>query len=61
MLKGLLQSLIEWACDHKWRPATTSRGPARLCEKCTRTEDITKEEYYARFGQMPHRWYEKEN
>lgn len=37
---------------HIWRPALTSRGPARTCI-CGATEDITTEEFYAQFGTMP--------
>jgi hypothetical protein len=59
MIGRWMQWLVEWACTHKWRPASTSRGPARWCERCQRTEDRTKEEFYAEFGRMPHRWYEE--
>lgn len=38
--------------SHSWRPALTSRGPARTCV-CGATEQLTTEEFYAQFGIMP--------
>lgn len=37
---------------HIWRPAVTSRGPARTCI-CGETQQLTTEEFYAQFGIMP--------
>lgn len=37
---------------HYWRPAMTSRGPARTCI-CGETQQLTTEEFYAQFGVMP--------
>ena len=40
-------------CRHKWRPAITSKGPARHCYFCGHTEKLTEAEFYAQFGRMP--------
>ena len=47
--------LFPWLmpCEHDWRPAITSLGPARYCDICTVTEQITEAEFYAQFGRMP--------
>lgn len=44
-------------CAHIWRPAVTSYGPAKLCAACDKLVHLTKEEYYAQFGTLPHTWY----
>lgn len=38
--------------NHIWRPALTSKGPARTCI-CGTTEQLTTAEFYAQFGIMP--------
>lgn len=44
-------------CQHRWRPAKTMHGPARYCNTCEKTEQLTTDMYYAQFGTMPHTWY----
>jgi hypothetical protein len=39
-------------CEHFWRPARTSRGLARYCEDCDRTESLSEPEYYSQFGRF---------
>ena len=39
---------------HRWRPALTSKGPARSCQYCLTTEQLTEQEFYAQFGRMPY-------
>lgn len=41
-----------WRCSHYWRPATTSRGLARWCEDCERIELLSRERFYAEFGEV---------
>jgi hypothetical protein len=53
-----IQNFIEWfkrkTCPHLWQPALTSRGPARHCQICDTTLDLSEPEFYARFGRMPY-------
>lgn len=42
-----------WCTHQAWRPAETSRGPARWCEDCDLIEMISAEEMYAYFGVYP--------
>ena len=50
-------SLLVWLglrkppCIHFWRPAQTSKGPARWCEECETTEHLTPAGFYAQFGE----------
>lgn len=41
-------------CEHYWRPALTSKGCARYCDYCDKTEVITEAEFYSYFGRMPY-------
>lgn len=44
-------------CPHRWRPAATSKGPARACSMCGTVEQIEEREFYAYFGVwMPAAW-----
>ena len=45
--------LRQRACDHRWRPALTSNGPARFCGWCGLTQQTSVEMFYAYFGRMP--------
>jgi len=44
---------IGLACPHKWRPALTSKSPARYCNICEKVEHLTEPEFYAYFGRIP--------
>jgi hypothetical protein len=37
-------------CPHGWRPALTSKGPARACSLCETVEQLEDWEFYAQFG-----------
>lgn len=54
-LAHMHKSLTQRFCHHHWVAALTGRDkPARWCSNCERIEELTKEEFYARFGRMPH-------
>lgn len=38
-------------CAHYWRPAKTSKGPARYCDDCERVEQLSGELFFAEFGE----------
>jgi hypothetical protein len=38
----------------KWRPAATSRGPAKMCNVCCKVIQLSHEEFYAQFGRIVH-------
>lgn len=44
-------------CPHPWRPARTSKGPARYCYRCDITEQLTEAEFYAQFGRTSRTFY----
>ena len=37
------------ACPHKWRPATSTTMPFRVCSLCDRSESMTDADFYAEF------------
>jgi len=41
-------------CRHNWRPARTSIGPAKHCDRCYSTVQMTEEEFYAWFERIPY-------
>lgn len=51
-LRVVLRALTG-TCPHIWRPARTSRGPARYCDLCELVESLTVEQFYSHFGRMP--------
>ena len=55
---GILDRLRKWyleiTCSHLWRPVLHDGYAARWCERCDRVERLSVEEFYARFGRMPH-------
>lgn len=46
-------------CDHShpydWRPALADGGPARICRYCKKIEPLTREVFYALFGERVYR------
>ena len=54
-MRKLYQRLWDWwyPCPHKWRPARTSKGPAKYCELCDSIVQMSTEDFYAYFGRMP--------
>jgi len=51
--KNLWMTFRQRFCKHFWRPAITSKGPAKMCDYCTKVVKLTQEEFYAEFGRMP--------
>jgi len=53
----MIQALLAWwkvlVCTHFWRPAITSKGPAKHCMHCQTTIQISEADFYAQFGRMP--------
>ncbi len=47
-----LMRLFSPRCPHIWRPARTSRGPARYCDLCEETQPLSEEMFYAYFGRI---------
>ena len=59
--RQLLDDVLQWArkrkCRHRWRPAATSKGPARHCAgQCGETEVLSTAEFYAEFGEVGGGW-----
>lgn len=57
IVEAFMRGARQEACQHHWRPAHTSKGPARYCAACDKTEQLTVQMFYAQFGTMPHKWY----
>jgi hypothetical protein len=38
-------------CPHSYRPARVKDSPARVCQLCDTTQELTIEEFYAEFGE----------
>lgn len=51
--RNLTQVIRQQFCKHFWRPAVTSRSPAKLCDYCEKVVELSKEQFYAEFGRMP--------
>jgi Na+-transporting NADH:ubiquinone oxidoreductase subunit NqrF len=57
MMGWIFDNLARGKCKregHVWRPGMTSMGPSKYCDRCELIVRITKEEYYAQFGTIPH-------
>lgn len=38
-------------CPHHFRPALVRGGPGRVCPICDKAESLTREEFFAHFGE----------
>ena len=56
-MAAMIRRLLAWwkrrRCKHVWRPAVSSRGPAKYCDRCETTVRLDAPEFYAVFGRMP--------
>jgi len=52
----MIEALLLWWdrlwCKHHWRPALSSKKPAKVCVDCMTVIQLTDEEFYAQFGNI---------
>jgi Zn finger protein HypA/HybF involved in hydrogenase expression len=53
MIGALIAWWVNFRCNHCWRPALTSKGPAKYCPHCHTTTQLSEADFYAVFGRMP--------
>lgn len=49
---NLSQWIDQSLCRHVFRPAVEDKTPARVCKFCDKLELLTKEEFFAYFGEV---------
>lgn len=42
----------QYRCPHRFRPARVNDKPARVCKICDHIELLTREEFFAYFGEL---------